>query len=139
MPGSARLVLASGVVHLDEQAAVFEAMLSGWERQQRSRLLAEATIEPRVALLRRFTEFAESFPWQWNAGDVEDFTVSLMSGGATAGAVDDPRLPPDVADVLRLPDSTAATGGSSQCEQRFGDDPLAGLPRLQHRRASERL
>ncbi len=44
VPGSARLVLASGVVHLDEQAAVFAAMLSGWERQQRSRLLAEATL-----------------------------------------------------------------------------------------------
>ena len=82
VPGSARLVLASGVVHLDEQAAVFGAMLSGWERQQRSRLLADATIEPRVALLRRFTEFAGSFPWQWSAGDVEDFTLSLMSGAA---------------------------------------------------------
>ncbi|WP_422935021.1 hypothetical protein [Sinomonas sp. P47F7] len=70
------------MVHLDEQAAVFEAMLTGWERQQKSRLLADATIAPRVALLRRFVEFAGSFPWQWNAGDVEDFTVSLMSGGS---------------------------------------------------------
>ena len=44
VPGSAHLVLASGVVHLDEQAAVFEAMLGGWQRQQQSRLLAEGTI-----------------------------------------------------------------------------------------------
>ena len=71
VPGSARLVLASGVVHLDEQAAVFAAMLSGWERQQKSRLLAEATIAPRVALLRRFTEFAGSFPWQWNGSWIQ--------------------------------------------------------------------
>lgn len=67
VPASARLVLASGVVHLNEQAAAFEAMLVGWERQQRTRLLADATIEPRVALLRRFVEFVGSFPWQWNA------------------------------------------------------------------------
>jgi hypothetical protein len=65
VPGSARLVLASGVIHLDEQAAVFDAMLAGWERQQKSRLLADATIAPRMALLRRFAEFAESFPWHW--------------------------------------------------------------------------
>ena len=52
VPGSAHLVLAPGVVHLNEPAAVFEAMLSGWGRQQKSRLLADATIEPRVALLR---------------------------------------------------------------------------------------
>ena len=61
-------------------AAVFEAMLKGWERQQRSRLLGEATITQRERLVRRFAEFAEGFPWEWNASDVEDFTVSLTSG-----------------------------------------------------------
>ena len=122
MPGSARLVLASGVVHLDEQAAVFAAMLSGWERQQRSRLLAEATIEPRVALLRRFTEFAGSFPWQWNAGDVEDFTLSLMSGGA--------RLAPSTIRGYHLTLRMFCDylldgryGWVSECEQRFGAIP----------------
>ncbi|WP_198950083.1 tyrosine-type recombinase/integrase [Kineosporia sp. A_224] len=80
VPGSAHLVLAPGVVHLNEPAAVFEAMLSGWARQQKSRLLAEATIEPRMSLVRRFAAFAESPPWDWTAGDVEDFTASLMSG-----------------------------------------------------------
>jgi hypothetical protein len=33
VPGSAHLVLAPGVVRLDEPAAVFQAMLSGWARQ----------------------------------------------------------------------------------------------------------
>ncbi len=80
VPGSARLVLVEGVVHLNEPQAVFEAMLKGWERQQRSRLLGDATIRQRERLVRRFTEFAESFPWGWNASDVEDFTVSLTSG-----------------------------------------------------------
>src|SRR5690242_5527990 len=81
-PGSARLILVDGIAHLDEEMAVFEAMLTGWERQQQSRLLAETTIAPRMALLRRFTEFSGSYPWEWTAGDLEDFTVSLMSGGA---------------------------------------------------------
>ncbi|WP_203433946.1 hypothetical protein [Jiangella asiatica] len=80
VPGSARLVLVDGVVHLDEETAVFEAMLSGWERQQHARLLGESTITARTALVRRFTEFCEARPWAWKPGDVEDFTVSLMSG-----------------------------------------------------------
>lgn len=80
VPGSARLVLVEGVVHLDEAAAVFEAMLTGWERQQMSRMLSGKTIATRVSLLRRFNDFAESYPWAWGPGDVEDFTVWLVSG-----------------------------------------------------------
>ena len=80
VPGSAGLVLASGVTHLDEASAVFEAMLKGWSTQQRSRLVGAATVTPRVQLLRRFCAFTQSFPWSWTASDVEDFTVSLMSG-----------------------------------------------------------
>ncbi len=42
-PGSARLLLVPGVVHLNEPAAVFEAMVVGWSRQQRSRQLGQHT------------------------------------------------------------------------------------------------
>lgn len=73
-------MLVDGVVHLDEERAVFEAMLTGWERQQRSRMLGETTVRSRDRLVRRFTEFAQSYPWAWMPGDVEDFTVSLTSG-----------------------------------------------------------
>jgi site-specific recombinase XerD len=75
------LVLLDGVVHLDEPAAVFEAMLSGWANQQKSRMLADVTVSARLALLRRFAAFAESYPWAWTAADVEDFTVWLTSTG----------------------------------------------------------
>lgn len=81
VPGSAGLVLVDGVVHLDEPTAVFEAMLTGWSNQQKSRMLGESTISGRTALLRRFAEFAETFPWAWTAADVEDFTVWLTSSG----------------------------------------------------------
>jgi integrase/recombinase XerC len=80
VPGSARLAMVGGVVHLNEEAAVFEAMLDGWSLQQRSRLLADATVAPRLALLRRFVGYADSYPCVWGPDDVEDFTVALMSG-----------------------------------------------------------
>lgn len=122
VPGSADLELVGGVVHLDEATAVFEAMLSGWDRQQRSRLLAEATVEPRIALLRRFAEFAGSLPWEWNAGDVEDFTLSLMSGVH--------RLAPSTIRGYHLTLRMfcdylldARYGWAAQCEQRFASVP----------------
>jgi len=37
LPGCARLELAQGVVPLNPREAVFEGMLAGWARQQRSR------------------------------------------------------------------------------------------------------
>jgi integrase/recombinase XerC len=79
-PGSAGLVLVDGVHHLNEEAAVFEAMLTGWSHQQGSRMIARATIASRERLVRRFSAYAESYPWSWSAGDMEDFTVSLTSG-----------------------------------------------------------
>ena len=114
--------LAPGVVHLNEPAAVFEAMLSGWGGSRDRRLLADATIEPRVALVRRFTAFAESLPWDWTAGDVEDFTASLMSGAD--------RLAPSTIRgyhlTLRLFCDyllDGRYGWITQCEQRFGRIP----------------
>jgi integrase/recombinase XerC len=111
-----------GVVHLDEPSAVFEAMLSGWGRQQTSRLLADATIEPRLSLVRRFSEFAGSHPWDWTAGDVEDFTASLMAG--------DDRLAPSTIRgyhlTLRLFCDyllDGRYGWLGQCEERFGAIP----------------
>jgi len=80
VPGSAGLVLVSGVVHLDEATAVFQAMLRGWGRQQQSRLLGAATIANRLRLVQRFADFAECYPWAWAPGDVEDFTISLTCG-----------------------------------------------------------
>ena len=86
IPGSAGLVLVEGLRHLDEPAAVYEGMLSGWGRQQAARMLAQTTIDPRIRLIRRFVEFTGSYPWAWTPADVEDFTVSLTSeaGGRLA-------------------------------------------------------
>lgn len=59
---------------------MFEAMVDGWFRQQKSRQLSDSTVRERERLLRRFQDFAGTYPWEWNAGDLEGFTVSLTSG-----------------------------------------------------------
>ncbi len=80
VPGAARLILVPGVLHLNDRAVVFAGMVEGWGRQQKSRLLGDGTISSRLQLIRRFAGFADTFPWEWGPGDVEDFTVSLTSG-----------------------------------------------------------
>lgn len=122
IPGAADLVLVPGVAHLDEPSAVFEAMLSGWARQQRSRLLTDSTVVSRTALLRRFTDLSGSYPWEWTAGDVEDFTMSLMSGV-------DRRAPSTIRGyhlTLRMFCDyllDGRYGWVAQCEDRFGAIP----------------
>ena len=95
-------------------------MLSGWDAQQRSRMLNETTIAGREWLVRRFAEFTNEYPWRWRAQDVEDFTTSLRASGAAhstirgyhrilalfVGFVCDPRY-----------------GWVEECEQRFGQGP----------------
>ena len=79
LPGATHLVLVDGVVHLDPEQAVFQAMLAAWERQQRTRFLNGATIRPRLLLIRRMAEFTNAYPWQWEPADGEDFITHLRS------------------------------------------------------------
>jgi hypothetical protein len=81
LPGAAHLTLADGVVHLDQATAVFEAMLEGWTRQQRTRFLKwEATIKPRLSLVRRFATFTGQYPWEWEPAEVEAFFARVLAG-----------------------------------------------------------
>jgi site-specific recombinase XerD len=61
--GSARLELVEGVHLLHPEDAVFEAMLSGWGRQQQARQLQDRTIQARVSVIRTFFRFADTYPW----------------------------------------------------------------------------
>ncbi|MEU3855731.1 tyrosine-type recombinase/integrase [Streptomyces sp. NPDC029554] len=124
LPGAAHLVLADGVVHLDPEPAVFEAMLEGWARQQRTRFLDEkATIKPRVSLVRRFAEFSNQYPWQWAPVEVEAFFDHLRSRN--------PRLAVSTArnyqNALRLfceYTTDARYGWPRTCADRFGQVPV---------------
>ncbi|MFD9503417.1 hypothetical protein [Streptomyces sp. NPDC060035] len=66
---------------MDPEAAVFQAMLDGWGRQQRARFLQESgTIAPRLALVRRLADCANLYPWQWTPVEAEAFISHLRSG-----------------------------------------------------------
>lgn len=69
------------MVPLNAEEALFDAMLEGWARQQRSRFFSEnSTIAPRIRLVKRFAEFAGAYPWQWTAADADAWIASLRSG-----------------------------------------------------------
>ncbi|PAK92573.1 MULTISPECIES: tyrosine-type recombinase/integrase [Brevibacterium] len=79
--GSATRLLAEGLVLLAPEETVFEAMLTGWQAQQRSRTLAGATIERRSQIVRRFAEFTGEYPWRWTPADVEEWTAEMVGRG----------------------------------------------------------
>jgi len=81
VPGAARLVLRAGVRLLRPDEQLFEAMTEGWRRQQLARHLAFRTIDARVAMVRRFQAFTNSYPWQWSPSDFEEWVGELRSRG----------------------------------------------------------
>jgi integrase/recombinase XerC len=120
--GAAHLVLTDVVVPLHPEDAVFDAMLLGWRRQQRSRLLSPATVENRESIVKRFQSFTNAFPWQWSPSDVEDWSSNLLSG-----------TQPLAHSTIRGYQNQLALfcsyvtdqryGWIEQCEQRFGAHP----------------
>lgn len=55
-------------------------MLDGWAVQQRTRFLKASTVSARLDLVRRFAEFSNEYPWQWQPAEVEAFFDALRSG-----------------------------------------------------------
>ena len=58
---------SSNVAFVTPEATVFEAMLGGWESQQRSRGLRSTTIATRRRLILRLQEFSGRMPWEWKS------------------------------------------------------------------------
>ena len=117
-PGPAGL---SRVALLHPREAVFEAMLAGWSAQQSSRLLSPGTVEQRVATVRRFARFTGEHPWQWSASDVEDWTVSLRSGGAARSSI---RGYHNALAMFCGYLTDDRYGWAQQCWDRFGTHPV---------------
>ena len=79
-PGSARLMLASGVALLRADEAVFDAMLTGWARQQiGGRGLGRSCVEGRIGVVRRFVAYTNEYPWHWTSAMVDEWTTHLVS------------------------------------------------------------
>lgn len=70
-------VFGAGVRPLNFERGLFEAMLDGWGRQQRSRMLCAETIVNRRRLVCRLHEHAGQWPWDWRAEHLEEWTEDL--------------------------------------------------------------
>src|SRR6202165_406109 len=122
LAGAAHLVLVPGVRHLDQESAVFEAMLEGWALQQRTRFLKAETISSRLRLARRGTDFVNEYPWQGQPAALEAFIDSCRN-----------RALPIVASTARLYETTLRMflqyvtdpryGWAGECVQRVGVGP----------------
>jgi integrase/recombinase XerC len=117
--GSAALALvADGATPVQPAAALFEAMLAGWRRQQLSRRLSGSLIGGRERVVRRFQEFTGGWPWAWTPEQVDAFigggrwahsTVRSYQGALSCflGFVTDPRY-----------------GWLGECERQVGARPV---------------
>lgn len=74
---------ASNVALVNPEATVFNAMILGWQKQQSSRGLNAHTTTRRSAIVLRFRDFVDKMPWQWTAGDVEEFTADVNASGVS--------------------------------------------------------
>jgi integrase/recombinase XerC len=114
LAGPARLELVSGVVPLRPE----DAMLRGWRALQKARGLQDATIEPRERLVRAFVAFTNEYPWNWEPGHVEEWTLSLtaerhLAPSTIRGYQMDLRL---FSEYL----CDARYGWAAECEKEFG-------------------
>lgn len=77
--GSASLYLAPGVSYLDEEEAVFAAMLEGWRAQRvGGRNLRVAGVRTDLGTVQRFRESAGVFPWHWTAALFDEWMEDLV-------------------------------------------------------------
>ncbi len=122
LEGSARLLLIGNVVPMDPQAAVADAMLEGWARQQRVRFLKDKTIKGRIDLVSRLMKFSNLYPWQWTAGEVEAFFDDLRCGRRPITVSTARNYQVDLRMFLNYVTDTRY-GWPEVCQQRFGQVP----------------
>ena len=122
LAGSAHLELVSGVVQLRPEDAVLDAMLSGWRAQQVSRGLHEVTMASREALVRRFVDFTNEYPWHWTPADVDEWSQWLTSERHLAPS----SIRGQQANLRLFSEYITDTryGWAQTCEEAFGTYPV---------------
>src|SRR5947208_5045673 len=116
-------MLVEGVAYLDPATAVFQAMVGGWETQQRARGLRAETISGRCVLVRRFASFTNAYPWQWQPADAEDFIAGLRSGPRPI-AVSTARQYEMTLQMFLQYGTDPRYGWGPVCLERFGSAPV---------------
>ena len=76
---SGRFYVVGPVPLLHPEAQTVAEMLEGWRNQQLCRNLAPDTIEQRIALVQRFLDYTNEFPWTWTPAMVEEFFSDLLA------------------------------------------------------------
>lgn len=121
--GASALYLVEGVVFLNEDASVFEAMLDGWAAQLLGgRRLQKATVKDRIHVVRRFQSHAGTWPWEWTAAGFDEWMTDLVSVRGVA-----PSTLRGYQNVIRLFCEFVCSphyGWALECEQRFGTHPV---------------
>lgn len=123
LPGAMHLVRPTNVRALDPAPVMFEAMLEGWSRQQRSRLLAEKTVRDRLRLVRRFAEYTNTYPWQWTPEDVEAYFAAQFTKDPPA-AHSTVRGQQNDLELFCTFITDSRYGWSAACLEEFGQFPV---------------
>lgn len=116
--GSSALVLVTGATPLRSEPALFEAMLTGWRRQQVARRLSTALISNRERIVSGFREDAGMWPWQWTPGQVEGW---IASGGWAHSTI---RSYQGTLAMFLAYVCDARYGWVTECEQQVGARPV---------------
>lgn len=78
--GSASLFLAAGVSYLDEEEAVFSAMLEGWRAERvGGPNLTASVVRSDLNTVQRFRDSAGAFPWSWSAALFDEWMDDLVT------------------------------------------------------------
>lgn len=121
--GASSLYLAAGISFLNEEDAVFGAMLEGWTMQQRGgRNLRKHSVASAIGIVKRFHDFTSEWPWQWTAATMDEWMMHLVAVRKLAPST----IRGYQQAVRRFCDYLCSEhyGWSAQCEERFGTHPV---------------
>jgi integrase/recombinase XerC len=124
LAGSSGLSLVAGVVHLDPQPAMFDAMVGGWTAQMTSRGLKASSIVSRRWIVKRFAVFTNEYPWDWSPADLEGFVSFLRSRQPRPLEWSTIRGYENQLGGFMTFLTDARYGWAAECEARFGTHPV---------------
>lgn len=77
----------SSVNAIRPDESVFRSMVGTWANEQRGRGLAASTIQGRALTIQRFCDYAGSYPWMWQASDLDEYSGLMRSQGLATSTI----------------------------------------------------
>lgn len=120
--GAASLQIAPGVAFLREEDVVLQAMLDGWTAQMvGGRGLRRQSAKSVVAMVTRFQEHSNEWPWNWTSAMFDEWMADLVSARQLA-----PSTIRSYQQAVRAFCGYLCSphyGWDAECETRFGSHP----------------